>query len=62
VDDQVSHSFGFAYGVVAVFSVRLQDRTYLSLNLEGGGEMFKLDGQRTNRALGSALLGGVVAF
>ncbi len=62
VDDRVSHSFGFAYSGVAVLSVRLQDRTYLSLNLEGGGEMFKLDGQRTNRAFGSAMLGGVVAF
>jgi hypothetical protein len=62
IDDRVSDSFGLAYSAVAVFSVRLQERTYLSLNLEGGGEMFKLDGQRTNRALGSALLGGVVAF
>jgi len=62
VDDRVSHSFGLAYGAVAVFSVKLQDRTYVSLNLEGGGEMFKLDGKRTNRAIGNALLGGLVAF
>jgi len=59
---RVSDSFGFAYSAVAMLSVKLQAHTYLSLNLEGGAEMFKLDGQRTNRALGSALLGGVVAF
>ena len=55
-------SFGLAYSAVAVLSLKLQDRTYVSLNLEGGGEYFKLDGQRVNRATGSALLGGFVAF
>jgi hypothetical protein len=59
---QISQSFGFAYSAVAVLSVRLQEHTFLSLNLEGGGEMFKLDGLRGNKPLGSALLGGVVAF
>jgi hypothetical protein len=58
----VSNSYGFAYSAVAVFSVRVQHRTYLSLNLEGGGEVFRLNGQRTNRVAGSALLGGLVAF
>jgi hypothetical protein len=59
---RVSDSFGFSYSAVAVLSVKLQAHSYLSLNLEGGAEMFKLDGMRTNRALGSALLGGVIAF
>lgn len=62
IDGRLSNSFGFSYSAVAVFNLKLQDRTSLSLNLEGGGEMFKLDGQRVSRALGSALLGGVVAF
>jgi hypothetical protein len=57
-----SSSYGFGYSGVAVLSVRLQRRTYLSLNLEGGGELFKLNGQRTNRPVGSALLGGLLAF
>jgi hypothetical protein len=61
-NDRVSQSFGLAYSAVAVLSLKLQDRTYVSLNLEGGGEYFKLDGQRVNRATGSALLGGFVAF
>jgi hypothetical protein len=58
----VSSSFGVAYGGAAVISVRIYDRTYLSLNLDGGGEVFRLDGTRVHRATGSALLGGVVAF
>jgi hypothetical protein len=57
-----SSSYGFAYSGVAALSLRLQQHTFVSLNLEGGGEVFKLDGQRTNRAFGSALLGGLVAF
>jgi hypothetical protein len=60
--ERVSQSFGFSYSAVAVLSLKLQARTYLSLNLEGGGELFKLDGQRVNRATGSALLGGFVSF
>jgi len=57
-----STSYGFAYGGAAVISAWLYGRTYLSLNLDGGGEMFRLAGQRVHRATGSALLGGVVAF
>jgi hypothetical protein len=60
--DGVSNSYGFAYGGAAVVSARLYGRTYLSLNLDGGGEVFRLDGQRVHRAIGSALMGGVVAF
>jgi len=58
----VSTSYGFAYGGAAVVSARIYGRTYLSLNLDGGGEIFRLDGQRVHRATGSALLGGMVAF
>lgn len=58
----VSTSYGFAYGGAAVLSAHLYGRTYLSLNLDGGGEVFRLAGQRVHRASGSALLGGVVAF
>jgi len=58
----VSSSFGFAYGAVLVTSAHLYGHTYLSLDLQGGGEVFRLDGERVHRASGSALLGGVVAF
>jgi hypothetical protein len=58
----VSNSYGLAYGGAAVMSARLYGRTYLSLSLDGGGEVFRLDGARVHRATGSALLGGVVAF
>jgi hypothetical protein len=62
MDDMVSSSFGFSYGGVAVISTKLFGRTYLSLDLEGGGEIFRLNGTRVHRATGAALLGGVVAF
>jgi hypothetical protein len=58
----VSNSYGLAYGGAAVVSARLYGRTYLSLSLDGGGEVFRLDGARVHRATGSALLGGVAAF
>jgi hypothetical protein len=59
---EVASSFGFAYGGVLALSARVFDRTFLSLNLEGGGEVFRLDGQAVHRPAGSALLGGMVAF
>jgi hypothetical protein len=59
---EVSNSFGFSYGGVATVSARLYRSAYLALNLDGGGELFRLDGQLVHRATGSALLGGVVGF
>ena len=58
----ISNSYGFAYGGAVVFSAHIYGRTYLSLNLDGGGEVFRLDGNHVHRMAGSALLGGVVAF
>jgi hypothetical protein len=62
VTGSVSSSFGFAYGAAMVTSAHLYGHTYLSLDLQAGGEVFRLDGERVHRASGSALLGGVVAF
>jgi Caspase domain len=59
---RVSNSYGFAYGGAVVVSMHVYARTYLSLNLDGGGEFFRLDGERVHRATGSALMGGAVAF
>jgi len=58
----VSTSYGLAYGAAALVSTRVYGRTYLSLGLDAGGEVFRLNGERVHRATGSALLGGVVAF
>jgi hypothetical protein len=58
----VSTSYGFAYGGAVVVSARIYARTYLLLNLDGGGEFFRLAGERVHRATGSALVGGAVAF
>jgi hypothetical protein len=58
----VSTSYGFAYGGAVVVSAQVYARTYLLLNLDGGGEFFRLDGARVHRATGGALLGGAVAF
>lgn len=59
---QVGNSFGFNYGGAATVIARVYGRTYVSLNLDGGGELFRLDGQVVHRAAASALLGGMVAF
>ena len=58
----VTSSFGFSYGGVAAVSTRLYGRTSISLNLDGGGEIFRLDGRIVHRAAGSALAGALVAF
>ena len=62
-EDQLNRSYGFAYGAAATLSARIYGPTFLSLNLDAGGEVFKLNGNTLeHRATGSALLGGVVAF
>jgi len=58
----VSSSFGFAYGGVLTLGARLYGRTSLALNIDAGGELFRLNGQTAHRASGSALLGGTVSF
>jgi hypothetical protein len=58
----VASSFGLSYGGVLTLGTRIFDRTFLSLNLDGGGEVFRLDGQTVHRAAGSLLLGGLVEF
>ena len=58
----VGNSFGFEYGGIVTLGAYVYGRTLLVLNLEGGGEIFRLNGQAVHRARGSALLGGVVAF
>jgi hypothetical protein len=58
----VSSSFGFGYGAALVVNARVYGRTSLSLSLDGGGEIFRLDGQRVHRAAGGALLGAVLGL
>jgi hypothetical protein len=59
---EVTSSYGFSYGGVATVNAHLYGRTGLSLNVEGGGEVFRFNGERVHRAVGSALLGAVVGF
>jgi hypothetical protein len=64
-DDQggeLSSSYGFSYAGVATLNALVFGRTALSLTVEGGGEIFRLNGARVHRAAGSALLGAVVGF
>lgn len=60
--DVVGSSFGFQYGAVVTVGAYVSGRTSLVLSLEGGGEIFRLNGEAVHRPRGSALLGGVVAF
>lgn len=58
----VGNSFGFGYGGIVTAGTRVFRSTWLVLNLEAGGELFRLNGQAVHRGRGGALLGGVVAF
>jgi hypothetical protein len=60
--DVVSNSVGLSYGGVLVLGAKVLPQTILSLNVEAGGETFRLDGQTTSRATASALLGAAFGF
>ncbi|HET6284897.1 MAG TPA: caspase family protein [Polyangia bacterium] len=60
--DGTSNSFGFRYGGVALVMVRLTQVTWVTAAFDGGGELFRLDGQRTNKPVAGASLGGAVGF
>jgi hypothetical protein len=57
-----SNSVGLSYGGVVVLGARVLPTTILSLNLDVGGELYRLDGQTTQRASASALLGATFGF
>jgi hypothetical protein len=59
---EVTSSYGFSYGGVLTVNAHLFGRTALSLNLEGGGEIFRFNAERVHRGAGSVLLGAVVGF
>jgi hypothetical protein len=59
---EVGNSFGFSYGAAATVVARAYGRTFVSLNVDGGGELFRLDGQVVHRPAASALLGATLAF
>jgi hypothetical protein len=58
----VGNSFGLAYGGVVTVGARVFGHTSLALNLDAGGELFRLDGQVVHRFRGGVLLGGLVSF
>ncbi|HXI58410.1 MAG TPA: hypothetical protein VNO55_20225, partial [Polyangia bacterium] len=60
--DGATSSFGFGYGGLLLVMARVTDRAWLTAALEGGGELFRVDGRRTNRAVAGLSLGGAVGF
>jgi len=61
-DNRISMSYGVSYGGALALALRLYGNTSLAVNLDGGGETYRLDGVRTHRATASLLIGGVVSF
>jgi hypothetical protein len=59
---EVSSSYGLSYGATLAANYQLFRSTALSLNLDAGGEVFRLDGRRVHRAAGGAVLGAVFGF
>jgi len=55
-------SFGFGYGGSLLAIFRLTDRALMTAILDGGGEVFRLNGRRTNKPIAGLSLGGAVAF
>ena len=57
-----TYSFGLNYGGAASAMLRSYRSTWLVLSAQGGEEVFRLDGQRVQRAFGAVSLGGLFAF
>jgi hypothetical protein len=56
------NSIGFAYGGIGTIGFRLYGNTGLQLGIEGGAEVFRLNGKVANRPTAQASLGAIVAF
>ncbi len=57
-----TYSVGLSYGGTASAMVRSYRSTWLVLSAQGGGEVFRLDNQRVQRATLGVSLGGLLAF
>ncbi|HEY2903949.1 MAG TPA: caspase family protein [Polyangia bacterium] len=61
-DGVVHHSFGFRYAATAVASLRVSSRTFVTATIDGGLELFRLNGAVTNRPVAAFALGGAFGF
>jgi hypothetical protein len=62
-DDRASfYSYGLSYGGIASAMVRTYRNSWLVLSAQGGGEVFRLNDQRVQRAVVGLSLGGLIAF
>jgi hypothetical protein len=57
-----TYSIGLSYGGIASAMVRSYRSTWLMVSAQGGGEVFRLDNQRVQRAVVGVSLGGLIAF
>jgi hypothetical protein len=57
-----TYSVGLSYGGTASAMLRSYRSTWLVLSAQGGGEFFRLDNQRVQRATLGVSLGGLLAF
>jgi len=57
-----SYSVGFSYGGAASAMLRSYRSTWLVLSAQGGGELFRLNNERVQRATAGVSLGGLFAF
>jgi len=57
-----TYSFGLTYGAIASGMLRTYRSTWLVLSAQGGGEVFRLNDQRVQRATVGMSLGGLLAF
>ncbi len=55
-------SFGFGYGGSVLAMLRLTEHALMTAVIDGGGEVFRLNGRRTNKPIAGLSLGGAVAF
>ena len=56
------NSIGFAYGGIGTLGMRLYGNTGVQLGIEGGAEVFRLNGKVANRPTAQALLGALMSF
>jgi hypothetical protein len=55
-------SYGFTYAGAMLLTLRVTSNSYLAVNLDGGAEVLRYNGVRTQRGIASGLVGGIVSF
>jgi hypothetical protein len=60
--DGTTSSVGLGYGAIGLAMARLTDHTWLTAAVEGSGELFRVDGRRTNKGVAGLSVGGAIGF